>query len=126
MTDYVWQKGQKAVIDRRQVVMIDRVTPNGRARVGDRMFGIDGHERVRDSWRHSYLEPLTPELEEIMARVERGRKLSNILLSAIKKLEHFEHQSFGGVFDRGVKVPEAKVLEKAERLITAILAEIES
>jgi hypothetical protein len=108
-----WLPGQRAIIDRRTVVTIDRVTPSGRAVVGDRTFHASGH-RIRGG---GLLEPLTPEIEAELALVERGNEATRDAwreLTLAEKWLRLNFSSWGG------RIPEAADVDRAERLAAAI------
>lgn len=109
-----WTPGQKAVIGRRTIVTIDRVTPSGRVIVGDRTFNPDGIERgVRDFVR---LEPFTAEIEAEIDLVERGRKAA----AAIDNAEDAIRRMGRLASPWGNRTPDAADVEQAERLANAI------
>jgi hypothetical protein len=113
-----WHPGQRAVIDRRQVVTIDRVTPSGRAVVGCRTFNEDGTERAAgDSIRRSRLELLTPEIEAKMALIERWDAAQAPAFRAADDAERFMRQTFQRW---GRRTPKPEDLDRAERLTAAI------
>ena len=65
MTEHTWTAGQQVVLFGswigHRVTTVDRVTPSGRAIIGDTTFNRNGYER---SGRYSrqHIEPATPEL----------------------------------------------------------------
>ena len=63
----------RELFDRRQIVTIDRVTPSGRAVVGDLTFNPDGFERGAEPYHEKKLEPLTAAIEEEVALFDRAR-----------------------------------------------------
>lgn len=118
-TQQAWGVGQKVVIDRRHVAMIEKVTPTGRAKIGDRTFERDGRERSKASyWQRSKIELLTADVEAEMAFAERVRVAIVELGKADMIIERFE-RSLRQI--RG-EVPLADI-EKAERLVAAVRAE---
>jgi hypothetical protein len=86
-----WQAGQRAVIDRRTVVQIVRVTPSGRAIVGppggERTFEPSGFERVASGYRRARLEPWSEEIEAEIAHAIRTQKAFRALGEAVSELE---------------------------------------
>ena len=112
-----WQPGQRAVINRQQIVTIDRATPTGRAVVGDRRFAVDGYEIGRGGFRQPLLELLTPEIEAEMALVVRGRSAGEGLSKALRDADGWLRNRFSiwGNF-----VPDAEAMDTAERLTAAI------
>ena len=113
-----WTVGQRAVIDRRIIVTVDKVLPSGRAKVGDRTFDANGLERNGgDKWRRSRLESLTPEIENEMALVKHAAFISNQLQATLLRVERWTRESFGPWPRR---VPAASDVERGERLLTAI------
>lgn len=113
-----WNVGQTAIINRQQIVTVERVTSSGRAVAGGRTFDVDGTERAGgDRFRRARLEPLTPEIQAEIDLVDRGRKASNKAAAAVSAAEKWLQQSFGSW---GRRVPEAEDVEMAERLAAAI------
>ena len=112
-----WTPGQKAVINRERVVTIDRVTPSGRAIVGDRTFEVDGIERCK-SYPRDRLAPLTPDIQAEMDLVTRGRVVNECAFRAIDDAERWRRQAFTS---RGHwAVPTAEDVDRAWRLVDAI------
>lgn len=120
MTDTPWKAGQKAVIDRREIVTIDRVTPTGRAVVGERTFRPSGYALGNAS---GYLELLTPDVEAEMALTSRGRKASGKCFKLLLDAEKFLRAEFSAWRPR---VPEQDAVERAERLEAALRAVLEN
>lgn len=117
-----WEVGQKAVIDRRLIVTIEKVSATGRATANGMVFDIDGFRRGdRSRFSIAKLEALTPEIQAEMDLVARGIKVDNETASAIRAADNWLRQSFGGM---GRRIPEIADVERAERLIAAIRSEL--
>lgn len=113
-----WKAGQTAVISRDTIVIIDRVTPSGRAIVGGRTFEADGLERVAGSpYRRAKLEHITPEIQAEMALVERGQKARRAAQKAVEDAGQWLYKIFSPYRH---DVPEANDVDEAERLAKAI------
>jgi hypothetical protein len=109
-----WLPGQRAIIDRRTVVTIDRVTPSGRAVVGDRTFEANGFERRGGhKFRILKLEAITPEIDLII----RG---TQALHAAHKELEAADNWLRRNLSTWGPRIPDAPDVDRAERLAAAI------
>lgn len=118
MTITPWKVGQQAVIDRKTVVTIDRVSPSGRAVVGGRTFDVDGRERAgADRYSRSKLELLTPEIQAEMDLVARVRRAARDADDAIKVAAYWLS---GTLSQWRRRVPTAADVERAERLAAAI------
>ena len=86
-----WQPGQTAVIGRRQIVTVARVTKAGRAIVDhygtERVFEPNGWERCSGS-RRNHLDHLTPEIRAEMEQSARAvaafRRLAAVLDAAAR------------------------------------------
>ena len=114
----IWEPGQRATIDRRRVVTIERVTPSGRAVLEGHTFGRDGREiATGDYYRRAVLELLTPGIEAEMALVVRGALASRAAIKALEDADRWLRDSFGS-FDR--RMPKAADVDTAERLVAAI------
>ena len=114
-----WTAGQRAVVGRSRIVTIDRVTPGGRAVVGDTTYEPDGRERGGQPYRSPRLEALTPEIEQEMRLATQGADVSRRLNDLIKDADRWCRGTFSGW---GRKVPELEDVEKAERLCEAMKA----
>jgi hypothetical protein len=113
MSNAPWHAGQRAIIDRRTIVTIDRVTPKGWAVVGERRFGADGR---KIGGLRTLLEPLTPEIEAEIALATRGNEASRDALGQIEAANSWLRQRFS--WNR--RVTDAGDVEKAEHLAAAI------
>ena len=113
----VWTVGQKAVIGRETLVTVDRVTPSGRAVVGDRMFELNGSERKSTGFSRARLYHLTPEVEAEMAVIRRGRLVAADGRNVIHNAENWFRSTFNSFRET---VPDLADVEKAERLVAAI------
>lgn len=111
-----WEAGQKAVINRRQVVTIERVSPTGRVSAGGIVFDCNGYGRT-PSRRRPKLEPLTPEIQAEMELTERALRVADRSLKAVLRAERWLRE-MNSVF-RPHAVSRQDV-EKAERLMSAI------
>ena len=113
-----WAAGQRAVIDRRHIVTIERVTPSGQAFVKGRYFGKDGYERTSGyPYNRAKLELLTPEIEAEMELLRRARQVRETAERAIQDAGIFTRDAlstFGG------RIPETADVDLAERLAAAI------
>jgi hypothetical protein len=86
-----WQPGQTAVIGRRHIVTVARVTKAGRAIVNhhgtERVFEPNGWERCSGSRRY-HLDHLTPEIQSEIEQSARAvavfRKLADVLDAAAR------------------------------------------
>lgn len=117
-TNPPWQKGQRAVINRTNVIVIDRVTPSGRAIVGNRTFNTDGFERGSAyRWPTPKLEHLSPEIEKEISLVSRGKYVSSEIRKSLTKIEVLVRDKLGAFRN---SVPEVSDVEKIERLMQAI------
>ena len=102
-------------------VTIDRVTPSGRAVIGDQTYRKDGRQSgAGSSWALSSIEPITPENQKRLELRGRWRiamaGLENALDAAEKvRRECSDHRS----------VPSPAVIAKAERIAAAIRAAME-
>ena len=112
-----WTVGQKAVINRSDIVVIDRVTPAGRAIVENRTFDTDGNERPKRKSYAEKLEPLTPELEAEMDLSRRGLAAEMAAYGAIRKAQTWLQCTLSLW---NCRVPNAADVDKAERLTAAI------
>jgi hypothetical protein len=120
--EYEWTKGQRAVINRREVVTIGRVTAFGRAIVGDRTFEKSGRQRTAGNpYRRAQLEPLTPEIEDEMALVIRGREAAHAVHAALDAAGRWLRGAFNLY---RASVPDAADVERAERLLVALNKEM--
>jgi hypothetical protein len=112
-----WHVGQQAVIDRCQVVTVDRVTPSGQVVVGRRKFNATGLERGVSRSSMARLEPMTPEIRAEMDLVGRWLLASRAAFAETAKAESWMRQSFRSW---GPHVPKLADVEKAEALAAAI------
>ena len=112
-----WTVGQKAVINRTDIVVIDRVTPAGRAIVKNRTFDTDGNERPKRKSYAEKLEPLTPELKAEMDLGRRGLAAEMAAYGAIGQAQTWLQRTLS-LWNR--PVPNAADVDKAERLTAAI------
>ena len=113
-----WAVGQKAVINRREIVTIEKVTYAKRAKVKNRTFDVDGREtKPLDPWRPWRLEALTPEIEAEMALASRARAISKAADKCVRDVRLWLDNRFGYS-----KAPEPADIEKAEALTAAINA----
>ncbi len=111
-----WQVGQNAVIDRRQVVQIVRVTPSGRAVVAGMTFEADGRERGNGR-RRKTLEPLTDEIVAEMALEERGKAAANAAYRQLSDAERWVRRVFNSWGSRALDPAD---VDRAEKLTAAI------
>ena len=114
-----WTVGQQVALDRKRVVTIDRVTPSGRAFVGDRQYNSDGRERGAGNHWFRGIEVLTPELVEQIALAGRYRKARTLMHYAARNLKAWatEHCSF-----YSERVPDLAEIEQIERVAAAAVA----
>ena len=112
-----WSVGQKAVINKTDIVVINRVTPAGRAIVENRTFDTDGNERPKRENRTDKLEPLTPELEAEMDLSRRGLAAEMAAYGAIGQAQTWLQRRLA-LWNRSA--PNAADVDKAERLTAAI------
>ena len=114
-----WTVGQQVSLNRNSVVTIDRVTPSGRAFVGDRQYNPDGRERGAGNHGQRGIEPLTPELVEKIAMAERYRKARTLMHHAARNLNAWatEHCPF-----YSERVPDLAGIEQIERVASAAVA----
>lgn len=115
-----WIVGQKVMINRDRIVTIERVTPSGRAVIGNRIFEPDGRERGSDRsyYARDVLEALTP---EIKSETERRRRGDHAFTNADKALDAASVWLRKTSFNPWHRVvPDPEDIEKAERLYTAI------
>lgn len=118
-----WQVGQQAVISRRLVVTIERVTPSGRVTANGRTFDKDGMERSGgDPWRRSKIELLTPEIQAEMDLETRGNKARNDAYTAIDAASKWMRSTSGGLSRH---IQQLADVEKTERLVAAIQGVLE-
>lgn len=125
MNNPTWTVGQEAIVDRREIVKIERVTPTGRVVAAGRTFDPDGVERRRDQRRKALLEPLTTEVKAEIALVERGRKAHLGASRAIEQSDKWLRKSSLSSWQRSE--PAVADVEKAEALaaaINAVIAEV--
>lgn len=115
-SDQTWRPGQRAVINRQRVVVIDKVTPSGRATVGHQTFNPDGMERST-RLRRDRLEPLTPEIEAEMALVQRAREMRQPIQDIINKAEQWLLRALSTYDGR---IPDPADVARAETLAAAI------
>lgn len=120
-----WEKGQRVVLDRREIVTIDAVTPSGRAKIGNRSFHAADHRwggieiGGRGSrWNSSSIEELTSENQAEADLRDRATKASRALYTEVTKAERFMRTVSGG--SRYQNLSSVEEIEKAERLIAAI------
>jgi hypothetical protein len=112
-----WLPGQRATIDRQQIVTIDRVTKGGRAVVGDRQFAVDGKECGYRGSDRRLLELLTPEIETDMKLREKRKAIFEKARQATLRAEQWISKIYSPW--RSFEPTDADV-EKAERLAAAI------
>ena len=104
----VWTAGQQVALNRAHIVTIDRVTPSGRACIGERVFYPDGREREAESTRvwgvsGGTIEVLTP---AIIARVQLGDRwewVSNINVGQAGDVS-VEYSDINGVWHKAHKL----------------------
>ena len=118
MTETKWTVGQRAVINRREIVTVERVTPGGKARAGGRLFDASGME-IAGGLIRSRLEPLTPEVEAAMALGKRAQIATDAAWDAVNIAARFVRINLS---TWGNRIPEAADVDKAERLAAAINA----
>ena len=119
-----WTVGQQVSLNRNSVVTIDRVTPSGRAYIGERAFNPDGYERGGESkgvWggSASRIEALTPEMTEIVQLAERWVLVRAQAHDANTKLGRWVLDRCSS-FKRGV--PKEQTVNDVERVTDAINA----
>ena len=119
MSNQPWVKGQRAVINRRRIVTIDKVTPSGRAVVGGTTYDRDGWPcgKGRCTGGVEKLEHLTPEIEAQVALIERGDKARYSADLATDAAIKWLRQDFSSFRQ---PVPKIADVERAERLAEAI------
>lgn len=121
MTDHVWEKGQRAVINRRDIVTIDRVTKGGRVVVGERQF-VPGW-RAGAAREHgcvgSIIEFLTPDIEAAMSQIVRIEATANKLHGAINAVRDWGRDKF---WTYALRPPSEADYAKAQALAEAINA----
>jgi hypothetical protein len=119
-----WQVGQSAVIDRRQIVTIERVTASGLAIVAGRKFSRDGKEITKSTiWDRSRLEPMTPDIESEIDLVRRGNDAKSEAYKAIVAADKWLRTALG--FPNERRVPDAATVVTAERLAVALRQAVE-
>ena len=119
-----WHAGQQVALDRTRIMVIDRVTPTGRAYIGERAFNPDGYERGGKSkgvWGKSasMIEALTPEITEIVQLAERWVSVRARSYTANNRLNIWirDHCS---TYNRNT--PKAEIIDIVERITAAINA----
>jgi len=116
-SDQTWRPGQRAVINRQRVVVIDKVTPSGRATVGHMAFNPDGFRRGQSRYSADKLELLTPEIEAEMALVQRAGKVSRDAVKAVEGADKWLRTTFSPWRH---EVPDPADVARAETLAAAI------
>ena len=123
MTNHTWTAGQRVVLGRDRIVTIDRVTPSGRAVIGDQTFRKDGCQigEVPHWWLRSRIGPITPENQGRVEFLDRWRIAIDNLWDALDaagkvRRECNDHRS----------VPDPVAVAKAERIAAAIRAAMEA
>ena len=117
-----WHAGQQVALDRTRIMVIDRVTPTGRAFIGTREFNPDGSERggvPALSWRTSsnLIEPLTPELAEAIALMQRWALAKDLAHIAVHDLTFWTRANCAP----HIRVtPDVLIIEHVERMTAAI------
>ena len=114
MTTHNWQPGQQAVINRREVVTIDRVTKGGMAVVGAIYYRPNGRQNGGDRT----LEPWTPELQAEADLAARSDNVKRRMHRAIDRSRGQYTAWFGSFFNP--RTAAAEEIAKAEELIAAI------
>lgn len=121
MTDPQWTPGQRAVIDRREIVTIERVTRGGKAVVGSRQFRPNGSE-VSSSLRSAQLDPLTPEIEAEMALAKKGSAATEKLRAVLNSAAQWCRSNMSHYNGWHYVCPTPADISRAERLTVAIQA----
>ena len=119
-----WTAGQQVALNRVCFATIDRVTPSGRAYIGERAFNPDGYERGGGSkgvwaWSASRIEALTPEMTEIVQLAERWRTIRNRANDANYRLNLWI-RNHCSTYNR--TTPKAEIIDTVERITAAINA----
>lgn len=83
--NHQWKAGQSAAIGV-SIVTIDRVTPKGRAIVGNRQFRADGME-IGGRKPIVHLRPLTPEIQEEIETYEQAIAAQSRLYAATDRAQ---------------------------------------
>ncbi len=113
-----WIVGQRATINRQQIVTVERVTPAGRAIVEGRTFEVSGRERTNgDFYSRPMLEPLTPEIQAEMDLVARGRKVFPEAHSLMDTAKHWLQSEYSAWKH---KIPKTEAMDRAEKLTAAL------
>lgn len=83
-----WVVGQRVALNNVDIVVIDSVSPSGRAKIGDRIFNPDGKERGRPGWAAPvWILELTPEIEARVAPIARMKAARVALRNALGQAE---------------------------------------
>lgn len=117
-TSNQWIAGERAVINRRHIVTIDRVTPSGRAMIDTSYFYPDGDHVTSSQRPRSFLEKWTPEIQAEIDLNMKAAKVKDELTKAIDKAEHFVRNQF--LRWNGRITAELRDIEKAERILSAL------
>ena len=121
-----WQVGQKAVINRRNIVTVERVTKTGIIVADGRKFNVDGYERGEGRlWRDLYrIEILTAEIEaEIkaeMALSERAQNAAHDVINATSDAQSWVRSYLPTSMFSSRKKPSIEQVEKAEKIAATI------
>lgn len=117
---HTWTPGQRAVINRREIVTVISVTRGGRAKVGDRVFEFDGRERGHSglSMCAPVLELLTPEIQAEVEFTKRSAAAYNNLVRFARAAERWATKNMRDDYGKLDASPE--VVARAERLAAAI------
>lgn len=109
--------GQKVAINRTHVVIVEKVTPTGRATAGGMTFGADGIERSdAPLYARNRIEEITPEIKNVLERRRRARAVAPELFDILNRVTAWVHNTVSAKS----YAPAMDAVEKAERLNAAI------
>ena len=116
-----WYAGQRVALNRSEIVVVERVTESGRARVGIRTFGANGVEIGGRRGNRGKIEALTPQIEAEIALFARRQRVDAKAHQEAARLQKWVDDTFGTYMRRDAPLQD---IEAAERLV-ALLAEWE-
>lgn len=122
--DQGWIPGERAVINRRDVVTIERVTPSGRAVIDTSYFHPDGYQVTSSSRSRSFLQKWTAEIQAEIDLNARAHEVKDELIKEIEKAADFLRNRFHRW--NGRITAEVSDVEMAERILAAIQAAMEA